>query len=148
MTVAIFHKFASQVSTVLSGMVSKLLENPSVRLLKHIVRCYLRLSEHTRARDALRQCLPEALRDQSFAQVLRSEDSVQRWLAHLLKNLSERLPSEAGATVSPLIAPSVGSTAARAGLPQIPALPSLSTGMGQSGGLPQQQPQQQSAWNM
>ena len=139
-------------STVLSGMVSKLLENPSVRLLKHIVRCYLRLSEHPRARDALRQCLPEALRDQSFAVVLRSEDSVQRWLAHLLKNLSERLPSEAGATVSPLIAPSVGSTAARAGLPQIPALPSLSTGMGggmgQPGGVPQQQPQQQSAWNM
>lgn len=38
----------TQVSTVLSGMVSKLLENPSVRLLKHIVRCYLRLSEHPR----------------------------------------------------------------------------------------------------
>lgn len=40
--------FMIQVSTVLSGMVSKLLENPSVRLLKHIVRCYLRLSEHPR----------------------------------------------------------------------------------------------------
>jgi CCR4-NOT transcription complex subunit 9 len=40
--------FIIQVSTVLSGMVSKLLENPSVRLLKHIVRCYLRLSEHPR----------------------------------------------------------------------------------------------------
>lgn len=37
-----------QVSTVLSGMVAKLLEGPSVRLLKHIVRCYLRLSEHPR----------------------------------------------------------------------------------------------------
>jgi CCR4-NOT transcription complex subunit 9 len=36
------------VSTVLSGMVTKLLETPSVRLLKHIVRCYLRLSEHPR----------------------------------------------------------------------------------------------------
>ena len=36
------------VSTVLAGMVNKLLEYPSVRLLKHIVRCYLRLSEHTR----------------------------------------------------------------------------------------------------
>jgi CCR4-NOT transcription complex subunit 9 len=37
-----------QVSTVLSGMVAKLLEGPSVRLLKHIVRCYLRLSENPR----------------------------------------------------------------------------------------------------
>ena len=35
------------VSFVLSSMVSKLQDN-SVRLLKHIVRCYLRLSEHTR----------------------------------------------------------------------------------------------------
>lgn len=57
-----------------------------------------------RARDALRQCLPDALRDQSFAAVLRSEESVQRWLAHLLKNLNERSPTEAN--VSPLIAPS------------------------------------------
>ncbi len=35
-------------SFVLSSMVTKLLEAPSVRLLKHIVRCYLRLSEHQR----------------------------------------------------------------------------------------------------
>eukprot|EP01038_Epipyxis_sp_PR26KG_P004162 gene4162-5926_t len=75
------------VSTVLSSMVSKLLDNPSVRLLKHIVRCYLRLSEHQRARDALRQCLPEVLKDQTFTATIRTEESVQRWLSSLLKNL-------------------------------------------------------------
>lgn len=37
-----------QVSTVLSNMVQTLIEVPSVRLLKHIVRCYLRLSENPR----------------------------------------------------------------------------------------------------
>jgi hypothetical protein len=79
-----------QVSTVLSGMVAKLLEHSSVRLLKHIVRCYLRMSEHPRAREALRLCLPEALTDQSFGDVIRSEEAVQRWLAHLLKNLSDK----------------------------------------------------------
>jgi CCR4-NOT transcription complex subunit 9 len=68
------------VSTVLSSMVAKLVETPSVRLLKHIVRCYLRLSESLRARDALRQCLPDALRDQTFASAIRSEESVQKWL--------------------------------------------------------------------
>lgn len=36
------------VSSVLSTMVTKLLEAPSARLLKHIVRCYLRLSENSR----------------------------------------------------------------------------------------------------
>jgi CCR4-NOT transcription complex subunit 9 len=86
------------VSSVLSGMVSKLLENPSVRLLKHIVRCYLRLSEHPRAREALRQCLPDGLRDQSFAPALRTEESVQRWLQHLLKNLNETTSAPGFAT--------------------------------------------------
>jgi CCR4-NOT transcription complex subunit 9 len=77
------------VSNVLSGMVSRLLENPSPRLLKHIVRCYLRLSEDTRAREALAQNFPQSLRDDSFASVIRAEDVVQRWLTHLLKNISE-----------------------------------------------------------
>eukprot|EP00981_Chlorochromonas_danica_P015731 scaffold14367_cov250-Ochromonas_danica.AAC.27 len=76
------------VSSVLSSMVTKLMESPSARLLKHIVRCYLRLSDNARARDALKQCLPEALKDQTFAATLASEDSVQRWLALLLKNLA------------------------------------------------------------
>lgn len=89
------------VSTVLSSMVSKLVETPSVRLLKHIVRCYLRLSEHMRARDALRQCLPEALRDQTFASTIRGEESVQKWLALLMKNLSERPAASAAAGTVP-----------------------------------------------
>jgi hypothetical protein len=32
---------------------------------------------NTRAKEALRQCLPDALRDQTFAQVIRSEETVQ-----------------------------------------------------------------------
>lgn len=36
------------VSQVLSNMVQVLVEQPSVRLLKHIVRCYLRLSDNLR----------------------------------------------------------------------------------------------------
>lgn len=77
------------VSFVLNSMVSKLLEAPSVRLLKHIVRCYLRLSENIRARDALRQCLPQALRDNTFAAAIKTEETVQRWLATLVENLAE-----------------------------------------------------------
>lgn len=34
------------VSSVLASMITKLMEAPSARLLKHIVRCYLRLSEN------------------------------------------------------------------------------------------------------
>lgn len=59
------------VSTVLNNMIECLVEAPSVRLLKHIVRCYLRLSDNARARDALRQALPSSLRDETFANALR-----------------------------------------------------------------------------
>jgi CCR4-NOT transcription complex subunit 9 len=89
------------VSNVLSSMVARLLESPpppSVRLLKHIVRCYLRLSENPRARDALRTSLPDALRDQSFAAVLKTEEIVQKWLSLLIKNISEATPAAAGGT--------------------------------------------------
>lgn len=77
------------VSTVLAGMVSKLVENPSVRLLKHVVRCYLRLSEQQRSRNALKKCLPEALKDLTFATTLKSEETVQKWLQQLVRNCNE-----------------------------------------------------------
>lgn len=79
------------VSTVLSNMVAMLVEAPSVRLLKHIVRCYLRLSDNLRARDALRQCLPDALKDTTFTTVLKDDLSVKRWLTQLLYNITDGL---------------------------------------------------------
>eukprot|EP00274_Cyanoptyche_gloeocystis_P001818 CAMPEP_0196664810 /NCGR_PEP_ID=MMETSP1086-20130531/58483_1 /TAXON_ID=77921 /ORGANISM="Cyanoptyche gloeocystis , Strain SAG4.97" /LENGTH=301 /DNA_ID=CAMNT_0042001267 /DNA_START=13 /DNA_END=918 /DNA_ORIENTATION=+ len=77
------------VSTVLSNMVQLLTEQPSVRLLKHIVRCYLRLSDNPRAREALRQCLPEGLRDQTFQSALKDDPTTKRWLTTLLFNLGD-----------------------------------------------------------
>ena len=72
------------VSTVLNNMIGSLVVNPSVRLLKHIVRCYLRLSDNVRAREALRQCLPQALRDDTFVHALRDDATVKKWLGQLL----------------------------------------------------------------
>eukprot|EP00635_Sarcinochrysidales_sp_CCMP3193_P001361 CAMPEP_0118888828 /NCGR_PEP_ID=MMETSP1166-20130328/39_1 /TAXON_ID=1104430 /ORGANISM="Chrysoreinhardia sp, Strain CCMP3193" /LENGTH=291 /DNA_ID=CAMNT_0006827401 /DNA_START=252 /DNA_END=1124 /DNA_ORIENTATION=- len=77
------------VSTVLANMVHNLLDQPSIRLLKHIVRCYLRLSDNLRAREALRQCLPEALRDNSFAHNVKDDLTVKRWLNSLLYNVAD-----------------------------------------------------------
>ena len=78
------------VATVLANMVQALAEQPSIRLLKHIVRCYLRLSDNLRAREALRQCLPDALRDHTFAAHIKDDLTVQRWLSSLLYNISEQ----------------------------------------------------------
>lgn len=85
---------------VLGNMVTSLAEGPSPRLLKHIIRCYLRLTDNQksksiptflhskhniytlvlaytiqllikfRACEALRNCLPDLLRDPSFSSCL------------------------------------------------------------------------------
>ncbi|TAQ85601.1 hypothetical protein B7494_g6078 [Chlorociboria aeruginascens] len=79
------------VGTVLSNMVSQLVEQQTARLLKHVVRCFLRLSDNARAREALRQCLPEPLRDATFSSVLRDDAATKRCLAQLLINLSDNV---------------------------------------------------------
>ncbi|EMD61666.1 hypothetical protein COCC4DRAFT_37454 [Bipolaris maydis ATCC 48331] len=79
------------VGTVLSNMVNQLVEQQTVRLLKHVVRCFLRLSDNARAREALRQSLPEPLRDATFSSVLRDDAATKRCLAQLLINLSDNV---------------------------------------------------------
>eukprot|EP00300_Choanocystis_sp_HF-7_P004677 c13650_g1_i2.p1 GENE.c13650_g1_i2~~c13650_g1_i2.p1 ORF type:complete len:301 (+),score=54.84 c13650_g1_i2:59-904(+) len=81
-----FDRFAS-VSGSLANVVNSLLEKPTVRLLRPVIRCYLRLSENTRARDALRGCLPMALRDSTFNELLKDDNVIKRWWAQLLHNL-------------------------------------------------------------
>ncbi|KAF1968598.1 Rcd1-domain-containing protein [Bimuria novae-zelandiae CBS 107.79] len=84
------------VGTVLSNMVNQLVEQQTVRLLKHVVRCFLRLSDNARAREALRQCLPEPLRDATFSSVLRDDAATKRCLAQLLINLSDNVAEVGG----------------------------------------------------
>ncbi|KAM7195213.1 putative cell differentiation protein rcd1 [Naviculisporaceae sp. PSN 640] len=79
------------VGTVLSNMVAQLVEQQTARLLKHVVRCFLRLSDNARAREALRQCLPEPLRDATFTSVLRDDAATKRCLSQLLINLSDNV---------------------------------------------------------
>ena len=67
----------------------QLTTDSSARLLKHVVRCYYRLSDNARAKEALRQCLPDQLKDNTFAACLRDDQSTKRWLTQLLKNLEQ-----------------------------------------------------------
>jgi CCR4-NOT transcription complex subunit 9 len=73
------------VSTVLNNMVGALVEAPSHRLLKHIIRCYLRLADNQRAKEALRQCLPDPLKDGTFANTLKTDAVATRWLNQLMR---------------------------------------------------------------
>lgn len=80
----------SAVSNVLARVVQQMTASPptSSRLLKHVVRCYLRLSDEPRARESLRQFLPEPLRDATFSMILRGDTATKRCLTQLLVNLS------------------------------------------------------------
>eukprot|EP01013_Petalomonas_cantuscygni_P037393 TRINITY_DN68213_c0_g1_i1.p1 TRINITY_DN68213_c0_g1~~TRINITY_DN68213_c0_g1_i1.p1 ORF type:complete len:322 (+),score=59.48 TRINITY_DN68213_c0_g1_i1:149-1114(+) len=73
------------VARVLGNMVKAPL---SSRLLKHVIRCYLRLADHPRACDALRTCLPEQLRNDTFAAQVGEDPTMARWLDTLLQRVS------------------------------------------------------------
>eukprot|EP01061_Rhynchopus_euleeides_P018986 TRINITY_DN31261_c0_g1_i1.p1 TRINITY_DN31261_c0_g1~~TRINITY_DN31261_c0_g1_i1.p1 ORF type:complete len:364 (+),score=157.96 TRINITY_DN31261_c0_g1_i1:117-1208(+) len=64
-------------------------EKPPARLLKHVIRCYLRLSDHARARDALKTNLPNELRDSTFSDYLGDDLGMRRWLFQLLLNIGD-----------------------------------------------------------
>ncbi|XP_043689351.1 CCR4-NOT transcription complex subunit 9-like [Telopea speciosissima] len=74
---------------VLRTMVQSLAEQPSPRLLKHIIRCYLRLSDNSSACKALRDCLPEMLRDSTFNGCLHDDPTIKRCLQKLIHNVAE-----------------------------------------------------------
>lgn len=57
------------------------------------------LSDNSRAREALRQCLPEPLRDATFSSVLRDDAATKRCLAQLLINLSDTVSDGASAAM-------------------------------------------------
>ncbi|KAI3406470.2 rcd1 [Candida oxycetoniae] len=63
--------------------------NSSGRLLKHVIRCYMRLSDNLEARKALANILPEPLRDGTFSVILHDDAATKRCLAQLLSNINE-----------------------------------------------------------
>ncbi|EPZ34005.1 Cell differentiation protein rcd1 [Rozella allomycis CSF55] len=77
------------VAQVLSNITQQVITQSSSRLLKHVVRCYLRLSDNKKAREALRQCVPESLKDSTFANMLKDDATTKRFLNQLLTNLAE-----------------------------------------------------------
>ncbi|XP_072969305.1 cell differentiation protein rcd1-like isoform X1 [Typha angustifolia] len=76
------------VCQILSSMVTPLAEQPSTRLLKHIIRCYLRLSEHPRASIILNNYLPDMLKDGTIDERLRDDPGTRKCLHLLLHNVS------------------------------------------------------------
>lgn len=123
-------------------MVLSLEREPSTRLLRHVVGCYVRLSENSRytniffnnvkkcciwntqtyyyqnryfvsiivfsfrAREALRQCLPDQLKDIStFSDCMNRDQTITAWLLLLKNNLESVIPIDASPGVQSLVKP-------------------------------------------
>jgi len=79
----------SHVAIVLGKVVIHLTTEKSARLFKHVVRCYARLSDNNRAVQALAQCLPEQLRNDTFKEFLENDRSTQHFCKTLLENIAQ-----------------------------------------------------------
>ncbi|CAL5021204.1 unnamed protein product [Urochloa decumbens] len=79
-----------QAASALANMVIALTEQPSTRLLKHVICCYIRLTDDPRYGlcTALRTHLPEALRNGTFDNCLRDDPAARNFLTQLLDNLA------------------------------------------------------------
>ena len=75
------------VATVLRSMV--VVGDCSARLLRHIIRCFLRLSDNPRACDALKKCLPDELRNNTFIKLINEDNNMKKWLLQLLANIGD-----------------------------------------------------------
>lgn len=81
------------VSTVLNNMVIAQIENkPSTRLLKHIIKCYNRLTENARAKLALSQNMPEIVKEKELIENL--DDNSKKCLQNLCEILETNRQQE------------------------------------------------------
>eukprot|EP01132_Coremiostelium_polycephalum_P010801 gene10801-13222_t len=74
----------------LNSMIEAMLPtHMSSRLLKHIVRCYLRLSDSSKARESLPSAMPECFSNGQLNEFLQKEGDVivKRWFTQLMGNV-------------------------------------------------------------
>ncbi|XP_019196815.1 PREDICTED: cell differentiation protein RCD1 homolog [Ipomoea nil] len=76
-------RFLAVVQT-LKNMVVFLSEKPSSELLKHIIQCYIRLCDDSRARDKIRYYLPDRLKDATFSNCFEEDPDTKMSLQCLL----------------------------------------------------------------
>ncbi|KAF7491255.1 hypothetical protein SSS_05372 [Sarcoptes scabiei] len=117
----------SHVAMILGKMVMALSKDQSARLLKHVIRCYLRLSDNARAREALRHCLPDLLRNNTFNACLANDRPTKNWLIQLLKNIEKDSSQQTNSSTTTQVANSVPGSASSS-LPSVPVRPSSSPG--------------------
>ncbi|KAL6136918.1 hypothetical protein ACLB2K_062213 [Fragaria x ananassa] len=74
-------------------MTDKLVEEPSRRLLKHIIKCFIELSKGPRDNEGLRCCIPRSLTYPKIINLLSDDGDGMRGLQQLLKNVQAHVSS-------------------------------------------------------
>lgn len=92
----------SHVAMILGKMIIWLTKEASNRLLKHVIRCYVCLAENPRAREALRQCLPDQLKDNTFEMHFHADKSLKHWNSQLLNVLQNNNNSNTSNSNTPV----------------------------------------------
>lgn len=87
---SVLSKMIDQLGATTNAQAPQQSSNSSGRLLKHVVRCYMRLSDNLEARKALANILPEPLRDGTFSLILQDDVATKRCLAQLLSNINDQ----------------------------------------------------------
>ncbi|VDO09634.1 unnamed protein product [Rodentolepis nana] len=85
----------SHVASILNAMVGQLVRERSIRLLKHVIRCYQRLADNPR------KCFPTAFVDGTFNDLLAEEPATQRSLTLLIEQMNRPQISSNAAGVAP-----------------------------------------------
>ncbi|KAH7648029.1 cell differentiation rcd1 [Cryptosporidium bovis] len=75
------------VCQVLGNVITQHNEAPSPRLLKHIIRCYLRLSENQKVREPLKQTIPPIILTSNFKLIFHDDVVTTKWLHQLYANI-------------------------------------------------------------
>ncbi|XP_021979650.1 cell differentiation protein rcd1 [Helianthus annuus] len=79
------------ITKVLEKTVDEFHGKPPSQLLKHILKCFLRLSEVSRACDALVKCYPARLRDPAYLNFACEDMAVRRMADQVLQNLARSI---------------------------------------------------------
>jgi len=73
------------ICNVLNNMVEAIKDHPSQRLFKHIIRCFLRVSEHQNGTEFLKKHLPGPLKEPTPSMLV--DENTRRTLSNIMYNL-------------------------------------------------------------
>lgn len=76
----------------LANAVDKVISYSSTRLLKQVLRCYIRITSHNSSRDALLEVFPRALMDRTFESLVGIDPTLFKLLERLLAKMGIPFP--------------------------------------------------------